>query len=296
MTSVRAHTVCVDIGNSGMRCVLVPPTPNVQAHVATNAPTTTPWIGQLLRVDWPAAQDDSPADAPLSTHRGEPVGKSIAHMMEQSLGQWLQELPAPGRWLVSSVQRTMEGHLKSVVDKCYSASDYRLVTHGDLGLEVQVDFPDKVGIDRLLAALAAASQVPDQPLIVIQAGSAITVDWFEPPQTFGGGAIMPGVPMMLRLLSTAADLLPAVAAKELLNLPPLPGKNTAAAMNAGASSAVVGGVQHLVTRYRDQFGARTMVVMSGGDGPLLSPHVTGPLTIIDHLVLRGLAEIAGRPG
>ncbi len=98
--------------------------------------------------------------------------------------------------------------------------------------------------------------------------------------------------MMLRLLSTAADLLPQVAAKELLRLPPLPGRNTAAAMNAGVCSAVVGGVQHLVSRYREQYGEETLVVISGGDGPLLRPHLTEPVQVIDHLVLRGLAMLA----
>lgn len=260
-------TVCVDIGNSGMRCVLVPTTPGADA-------SSTPWQGELLRFDWPA----------------DLVDDALHSAMQQAISSWLKPLAAEIRWRVSSVQRTMESHLRTVA-QAFHPRDYQLVTYRDLGLNVQVDQPDRVGIDRLLATLAASEYVPDQPLIVIQAGSAITVDWFEPPRTFGGGAIMPGVPMMLRLLSKAADLLPEVAAKELLNLPPLPGKNTTAAMNAGVSSAVVGGVQHLVARYRQQFGDKTLVVISGGDGPLLSPHLDGPVKVIDHLVLRGLARL-----
>ena len=262
MTDVA--TVCVDIGNSGMRCVLVPPSPEAHAH--------TPWIGEILRVDWPAEHD---ADAIMS-------------LIKQAVTVWLKPHAGQTHWLVSSVQRTMEGYLNAVANEL-NASSYHRVDYRDLKMEVQVDYPDKVGIDRLLAALAASEHSPNQPLIVIQAGSAITVDWFQPPRTFSGGAIMPGVPMMLRLLSKAADLLPEVAAKELLNLPLLPGKNTTAAMNAGASSAVVGGVQHLVARYREQYGQDTLVVISGGDGPLLSPHIREPIKVVDHLVLRGLA-------
>lgn len=263
-------TVCVDIGNSGMRCVLVPSAPLASVSI-------TPWQGELLRFDWPA---DSAEDA-------------ICSAMKQAIGSWLKPFAMETRWRVSSVQRTMESYLRSVTE-AFQPRDYQLVTYRDLRLKVQVDQPDKVGIDRLLAAVAASECVPDQPLIVIQAGSAITVDWFEPPHTFGGGAIMPGVPMMLRLLSKAADLLPEVAAKELLNLPPLPGKNTTAAMNAGASSAVVGGVQHLIARYRQQFGRDTLVAISGGDGPLLGPHIDGPVQVIDHLVLRGLAILCNQ--
>ena len=102
--------------------------------------------------------------------------------------------------------------------------------------------------------------------------------------------------MMLRLLSRGADLLPAVAAGELFDLPPLPGTNTIAAMTAGVSSAVVGGVQHLIARYRDQLGADTPVVLSGGDGPRLGPHLGPDVIVVDHLVLRGLAQIASRLG
>lgn len=265
MTEVS--TVCVDIGNSGMRCVLVPSSPH--------ANTTTPWLGEILRIDWPAEHD---ADA-------------IKSLIKHAVSAWLKPHAFPTRWLVSSVQRTMEGYLRTVAGDL-KAIRYHRVDYRDLKLDVQVDYPDKVGIDRLLAALAASEQSPHEPTIVIQAGSAITVDWFQPPRTFCGGAIMPGVPMMLRLLSKAADLLPEVAAKELLNLPPLPGKNTTAAMNAGASSAVVGGVQHLVARYREQYGQDTLVVISGGDGPLLSPHIDEPIKVVDHLVLRGLALLS----
>ncbi len=261
-------TVCVDIGNSGMRCVLVPESSRATADV--------PWQGELLRVDWPASSVDDRDDLALQS------------LIENAMRQWLQPFDVQTRWLVSSVQRTMEGHLCRVA-MSLAVSDYQLVSYRDLPLDVRVDFPDKVGIDRLLAAYAAAHHAPGQPLIVIQAGSAITVDWLEPPRSFCGGAIMPGVPMMLRLLSKAADLLPEIAAKELLNLPPLPGTNTTAAMNAGVSSAVVGGVQHLVSRYREQHGQNTLVIVSGGDGPLLSPHLDGPVKIVDHLVLRGLA-------
>lgn len=260
-------TVCVDIGNSGMRCVLV---------TRESIKRETPWTGELLRVDWPTRSPD----------------QSISGIIEHSLSRWLpDESKLELNWLVSSVQRTMEGQLRAFVTN-QSGHSYRLINYRDLKLTVEVDHPEKVGIDRLLAASAAASTIPGQPLIVIQAGSAITVDWFEPPQMFCGGAIMPGVPMMLRLLSQAADLLPEVAAKELLNLPPLPGRSTTSAMNAGVCSAVVGGVQHLIARYRQQYGEETLIVISGGDGPLLSPHLDGPIQIIDHLVLRGLAFLA----
>ncbi len=160
-------TVCVDIGNSGMRCVLVNE-PSVS--------TETPWSGDLLRIDWADVKDTG----------------DLKGTLKQALADWLPSSASPSSWLVSSVQRSMESHLREIVSE--TASAYRLVNYRDLGLTVEVDEPDKVGIDRLLAVTAAAVHIPDQPLIVIQAGSAITIDWFEPPGMFCGGAIMPVCP------------------------------------------------------------------------------------------------------
>ncbi|MCA9181246.1 MAG: type III pantothenate kinase, partial [Planctomycetales bacterium] len=137
---------------------------------------------------------------------------------------------------------------------------------------------------------------------VIQAGSAVTVDLVtaptgEPRQpaslgSFEGGAILPGVPMMLRLLGKGADLLPEIDAAELLGLPPLPGKNTESAMICGAASALVGGVLHLVERYRQQYGQAIPIIISGGDGMRLRSYVPAPLIVKDHLVHRGLLRLA----
>ncbi|MCC6508969.1 MAG: type III pantothenate kinase [Pirellulaceae bacterium] len=280
---MTSETICVDIGNSGMRCVRLRPTSLDSAAKPVSTPASTqdavPWVGDILRVDWPASREDRQAMSPSDLQR----------LVEPWLGA--SNHAATRRWLVSSVQREMESKLRGCVEHL-GASDYRLVTFRDLHCEIAVDFPHQVGIDRLLAAKAAMVHCPHQPLIVIQAGSAITVDWIEWPDRYCGGAIMPGVPMMLRLLSQAADLLPEVDADELFDLPPLPGKNTTAAMTVGASSAVVGGVQHLVARYREQHGAQTLVVLSGGDGPRLTPHITGPVTVVEQLVLRGLASLA----
>lgn len=287
-----AETICVDIGNSGLRCVWVP---HAGALPTKLDPQMKAWSGDVLRIDWPLR---------LTRAGGDMVPSPLAKMhLSNLLDQWLTATAVlhigskqdthdgRRRWIVSSVQREAEALLRSCVDVAH-ASDYRVITAIDVDLHVDLEFPDRVGVDRLLAASAALESAGTAPLIVIQAGSAITVDWVEAPRRFCGGAILPGVPMMLRLLSQAADLLPEVAADELLDLPILPGRNTAEAMFAGVSSAVVGGVQHLIARYRSQPGRQdATVVLSGGDGPRLASHLPGKVIIVDHLVLRGLADL-----
>ena len=126
----------------------------------------------------------------------------------------------------------------------------------------------------------------------MQVGSAMTVDLVSNPNVFSGGAILPGVPMMLRLLGQAADMLPTIDADELTDLPSLPGRNTEQAMRCGTASALVGGAQHLVNRYRQTHGPATLIVLSGGDGTRLAQHLPPPIEVVPHLVLNGLVLIA----
>ncbi|MEZ6078684.1 MAG: hypothetical protein R3C56_24320 [Pirellulaceae bacterium] len=63
-------------------------------------------------------------------------------------------------------------------------------------------------------------------------------------------------------------------------------------MICGAASALVGGVLHLVERYRQQYGQAIPIIISGGDGMRLRSYVPAPLIVKDHLVHRGLLRLA----
>lgn len=200
-------------------------------------------------------------------------------------------------WLVSSVRRDalhlLEQHVQQRIKGLASDDEWQVITrHHIVALQLDVTEPDRVGVDRLLAASAASSLYPQRPLIVMQVGSAMTVDLVREPNVFGGGAILPGVPMMLRLLGQAADMLPTIDADELTDLPMLPGRNTEQAMRCGTASALVGGAQHLVNRYRQVHGPATLIVLSGGDGTRLAQHLPPPIEVVPHLVLHGLMLIA----
>lgn len=220
-------------------------------------------------------------------------------------------------WLISSVRRDASNVLLQALERRQSdVNDWllsRLLSYDELPIELEIERPESVGIDRLLAAIAANAIANagaarpysntssfDRSAIVIQAGSAVTVDWItrgesnsnEEGPVFHGGAIAPGIPMMLRLLGDGADMLPKIDADELTQLPTLPGKNTIDAMKCGAASAFVGGVVHLVQRYREASSLNVPVILSGGDGFLLAPYIDRPLVVEPDLVLRGLLCLA----
>ncbi len=281
------HYFGVDIGNSGLR--------------VSELDVEQGRLGNTWRIVWQHPfQGDSDLGAAASLDDANWSSVARYRPADRAWLAELERLPCRDgqvKWLVSSVRRdaleVLLEYLHRQADTCV-----QVVDRSHVDLEVNVAQPEQVGIDRLLAASAAAQLSSSRPLLVIQAGSAVTVDLLtgHPRRlgTFEGGAIVPGVPMMLRLLGQAADQLPEIDADDLTDLPSLPGKNTAGAMTCGAASALVGGVQHLVARYRGNFQQSLPVILSGGDGMRIAGYIPEPVEVEPHLVQRGLLGLAMR--
>lgn len=143
-----------------------------------------------------------------------------------------------------------------------------------------------VGVDRLLAAAAAWDEIK-QACIVIDAGTAVTVDFVDGEGVFQGGAILPGVNAMLKTLAESTDLLP-----DLDFTPPEGepwGRNSIDAMQRGVHGAVFGGVWKLVERYALAYGGFPLVVATGGDAETLFQDDELVSRVLPDLVLKGMA-------
>lgn len=164
-----------------------------------------------------------------------------------------------------------------------------------LPLVIDVDFPQKVGIDRLLNAIAAnVRRQPGQPAIVIDSGTATTIDLIDETGTFRGGAILPGFEMSSKALHQYTALLPLVPHHRLHEREPeTVGRNTEAAVESGLYWGHVGAVRELVDRLLQVCagGVEPLVLLTGGTGPLLKKHL--PFVEWDAAVcLQGLALAA----
>jgi type III pantothenate kinase len=143
----------------------------------------------------------------------------------------------------------------------------------ELPLRVLLERPDHVGVDRLLDAVAANSRRrTGTPAVVIDAGSAVTVDLVNADGAFVGGVIMPGFRLMAQALHDYTALLPLVPPPT--QPPPVPGVSTPRAVEAGVYYSVVGGVRALLARYREAVEATPQVFLTGGDGLLLHRVLT----------------------
>jgi type III pantothenate kinase len=182
-------------------------------------------------------------------------------------------LSGPQPWVVTGVHPARRERL---VDWLRHQGDEVLVVDDPslLPLRVLVARPDHVGIDRLLDGVAANSRrSPGRPAIVVDAGSAVTVDYLDESGAFTGGAIAPGMRLMAQALHAYTALLPLIELPR--EVPSLPGTATIPAMEAGIFWSVAGGVQALLREFTARSAQPPEVFLTGGDAPLLHTVLPG---------------------
>jgi type III pantothenate kinase len=152
-----------------------------------------------------------------------------------------------------------------------------------------LDDASTLGMDRQLCALAASRRA-EQAVVVIDAGTAITVDFVDGEGVFQGGIIAPGVRMMLASLHGKTAALPKLefAAPDPQRGPF--GKDTAHAMILGVIAAARGAVRHAIDLYADAYEAYPQIVATGGDAAMLFENDGLVEHIVPDLQLVGILE------
>ncbi len=277
----------VDIGNSGIKASLV--------ETATNR-----LVGGIKSIHWrlPADQNKSP---PAEFSGAGSIWASMDDVeamirMIEAMKKTLVDHEQKILWRISSVQPHALETLVHCFSKRFLGDSSRTISHWDIPLKCNVDSPENVGIDRLLAAWGAwLANDKKGPLIVIQAGTAVTVDWVNVLGEYCGGAILPGLSLTLKYLALGTAHLPWLAPPKDPRDLALPGRNTCEAILAGVTASFIGGIELLQRRYREQYSGNAdeiQTIVSGGDGLTLSRSISPPFKIVDHLVLYALASTA----
>ena len=160
----------------------------------------------------------------------------------------------------------------------------------DLGIAINIDRPEQAGADRLVNAVAAAVW-HNLPAIVVDFGTATTLDLIGPKGAYEGGIIAPGVNLSIEALYMAAARLPRIVVKPWQRDMPVLGTDTISAMQSGVFWGYVGMVEGLLTRLRHSYGAELPAIVTGGLAPLFADHINGPLIVDADLTLKGLVRI-----
>jgi type III pantothenate kinase len=160
---------------------------------------------------------------------------------------------------------------------------HHLTSQSRYPFEVDYETPDTLGVDRLAAAAGAVRRHPGADLLVIDAGSALTVDQVT-GGAFRGGSISPGLAMRFRALHDYTDRLPLVAKRSGFTFP---GKTTEDAIAGG----VIMGLAYEIIEYIRTFEKmyrNPVAVITGGDGGIITPLTGGKLLHYPDLVTEGL--------
>ncbi|MDA1054963.1 MAG: type III pantothenate kinase [Planctomycetota bacterium] len=209
---------------------------------------------------------------------------------EFELGDVAGDLPNEScRWRVASVHRAAEQTLRQWQQASRSRDDYLALSYKDLPLEINVEFPERVGMDRLIAAVAANQRRETNcPAIIVDAGTAITVDLVDADGVFQGGVILPGFRLSARALADGTDLLPNVDATFPAEAPRVIGKSTTEAIRSGLFWGGVGAIRELVSRTVAELQTSPQIFVTGGDAERLTGYLANDAQFVSDLVLRGI--------
>jgi type III pantothenate kinase len=155
--------------------------------------------------------------------------------------------------------------------------------------------PAQLGPDRWHALIGACHRLPGESIVVVNAGTATTVDCVRAEAhaaRFVGGCIAPGVRLMLESLARGTAGLP-LAEGEPLDFP----DTTDRAIVTGVFDAQVGLIERVRARFAASLGTAPRLLMAGGHAERLADRLTsGCAPLIEHnLVLHGLALRASAP-
>jgi type III pantothenate kinase len=267
--------VAVDIGNSAAKWSVRRDASSPASELSRVSVTSSDWTGQL-------------------------IGDVLRLVAGDTAGQT--------DWRIAAVNSPARDQLTAALCDRLPAARVDVITRHHVPMRPRVRNPDRLGIDRLLAAWIASRMFVGRRVVVVDAGSAITIDCADRHDGFLGGAIMPGLSLQFDALGRGTDALPTILPNESLDAEAsrwiMPATDTESAIRAGIMLGTAGAIDRLIDHgiaswgesgvagdSADATGAGSpsyQVVLTGGDAMRLSPLLRSCHTVVDRLVIDAL--------
>jgi len=154
--------------------------------------------------------------------------------------------------------------------------------------------PWRLGVDRLLGAIAAHQRAGARPVCAASIGTAVTLDLIDASGVHRGGAIAPGPELMVRSLLQSTEGIARRARQPRSSATRgLFARSTRVAIEQGARFAVAALIERGLQEARQDSGQLPLLLLTGGAAPLIAPYLRPRHVHVPDLVLRGLALYGG---
>jgi type III pantothenate kinase len=256
--------------------------------------TDNSWIGLIIgnsRLHWALFVDNTLYSAWDTDHLSE---SDIKHLAQTNT---LPLSPSSSRPIFLSPNLPITLVLASVVPtqtKLWQTyPNVRLITLNQIPIKGK--YPT-LGIDRALA-LYGAGKNWGFPILVIDAGTALTFTGADANQQLIGGAILPGLALQLTTLAEKTGQLPLLKTSLINSLPPRFAMNTSEAIQSGIIYTLLAGIKDFIDSWLSLF-PESKIAITGGDSDLLKTHLQNqipdmaePLIAEKHLIFLGMEKI-----
>ena len=207
---------------------------------------------------------------------------SLLHSMKHAM-------PIPV--VVCCVAKELEDRLKEALPKAVDGTIQWVHCSPSLPLAVNYENTARFGSDRLANLIYGHEVYKGQNLIIIDAGTAIKIDYLKAGREFLGGVIFPGISTQLISLHEHTTELPLVDIGEVGY--EFPGLSTKACILNGVRLGVAGAITFLVEKYRQYFNEPSLVLCTGGSWKNIQDLVDFEFQFIPELTLVGCAFFNG---
>ncbi len=187
--------------------------------------------------------------------------------------------------ILGSVVPPLTGTFRAMVLRYFGIAALIVEPGVNTLMPILYENPSEVGADRIVNAVAAMDKFGKglgTPMIVVDFGTATTLDAISAKGEYLGGAICPGVQISAEALFQRAARLPRIDVRKPARVV---GRTTIGAMESGLFWGYVGMVEGLVKRMSDELGGNAICVATGGLADVIAPetdliqHVDGDLTL-----------------
>jgi type III pantothenate kinase len=190
--------------------------------------------------------------------------------------------------IIGSVVPPLTGTMRAMTERYFGVPAVSVEPGVNTSMPIRYENPSDVGADRIVNAIAAYEKFGPggaRPLIVLDFGTATTLDAISAKGEYLGGAICPGVQISADALFQRAARLPRIDVRKPASIV---GRTTVGAMESGLFYGYVGMVEGLIRRMSDELGGNAICIATGGLASIIAPETPLIQHVDPDLTLHGL--------